>query len=159
MNDKIFMKLIVTAIVAMLICATGLVSTTWAWYTSTLSSADNNINSATFEIELSVVDAVTGTPVATLNSADHYFSLEKGTYIVSVKRKTDSTATVGYVIVTETSDTSNRHYTAALTSSIDSLAFTLEIKRDTAVTVKFKSNWGSPSADELLSDGKSLILN
>lgn len=159
MTDKTFMKFIVTAISAILVCATGLVSTTWAWYTSTLSSADNKINSATFEIELSIVNTETGVSVEVVDSTVDYYSLEKGTYTVTVNRTADSTATAGYAIITDLSNDTNKHYTAALTSSLTSLTFTIEAKRDTAITVGVKSNWGSPAADELLSNGKTLTLN
>lgn len=156
LTDKAFSRLMLTSVLAILICITCLCSATWAWFTASSANGGNTVTSGVFRLEALVVDenaeAVTVTP-----QADGTLSCKLGgvgTYAVTLRLTEDTTVSKGFCVVT----VADAHYQTAAIYLTDTEDFTFTLDARAAnLTVTFKSAWGLP-ANEEIARGATLVI-
>jgi hypothetical protein len=154
LTDKAFSRLLITSVVAILAGVVCLCSTTFAWFTDSVPSSNNQINTAA-DCLLSVVVTKDGVEIATVdNEAD--VELEKGVeYLVTLSLPADTAS--GYCLI-ETGDATYR--SEYILRHEDDVAHTLQFtfKVDSAQTVKLVTRWGIFNDDPDVADGKTLLI-
>ena len=90
-----------SSIFGILICGICLAGLTWAWFTSSISSAANTITAAKFTVNISVIEKETNTPLTRTEEDGAYkYGLTAGKkYTVAVTADESATATTGYCTV------------------------------------------------------------
>ena len=66
-NTKTTKRALLSSVVAMLVCITMLIGTTFAWFTDSASTAVNKIQAGTLDIQLLAEDGVTSLEGQTLS--------------------------------------------------------------------------------------------
>ena len=61
LTDQAFIRLIITSVLAIVVCLVCLCSTTWAWFTESQTSAENSIKSSSCMLQITVDDGIDGT--------------------------------------------------------------------------------------------------
>lgn len=101
-SDKAFLRIMLSSVFGILLCGICLAGLTWAWFTSSISSAANTITAAKFMVNISVIEKVTNTPLTPIeeNGGYKYVGLTAGkNYTVTVTADESATATTGYCTV------------------------------------------------------------
>ena len=116
------------------LCFVCLAATTWAWFTVSVTSDSNTIQTASFGVAVTVTDGTT--PV---NAVDGVYTLNAGTaYTVTITKT--GTASKGYCAVTiDGTD----YYTQQITSNY---TFTLNVTGTGTAGVAFTPSWGDAPA-------------
>lgn len=148
LTDKAFSRLIISSILAIIVCIFALCGATFAWFTSSTTSENNNIKSGIFELDVSITDE-TLTDVTVTKFSDGIQSCTlgaNGTYTVTLDVSDTATVSRGHCIVTiETTD----YKTESIYLADDrSLSFTI-VTADRDVSVSFDAVWGSPNISDV----------
>lgn len=147
--DKVFSRFFLTSLITLLIAIAALFSTTYAWYAASITTENNTITAAFYDVTVTVQNAGTE-----LNAeADGSYRLTAGvSYAVTLKKADHATAENGYgkLICNGIS---------YVTDQINGgeIDFTLESSSDT--TVLFVPYIGTSAATEKISSGETLTLN
>lgn len=141
LTEKAFFNLILTSVLGILICMTCLVSTTWAWFSDDITSSENTIKAANFDLSFSV--SQNDTKIEPTDTDENTYSLLEGTYSVTVQQTT-ADSTTGYCIIT----TSNGggYYLNVTSPSPITFDFNIPTESSTEITVTFTPHWGKYSA-------------
>lgn len=164
LTDKTFNRLLLTAVAGVLICIVLLCSSTYAWYSASISGAENAIKTSG--------ESLLGISVAkggeNLTLSDGSLTLEKNaTYTVTLTMPKDSPS--GYCVITAPGGTYLTDYLERHDSDTPTeISFTLEIEKQLdeggvdittdTLTVSFKTHWGIYSGDVHVSDGETLAI-
>lgn len=164
LTDKTFNRLLLTAVAGVLICILLLCSSTYAWYSASVSGGENAIK--TSGECLLVISVAKGGENLTLS--DGSLTLEKNViYTVTLTMPKDSPS--GYCVITTDSgiyrtDYLDRHNSDTPTEISFALSIEqqfdeggVDITPDT-LTVSFKTRWGIYSGDVNVADGGSLQI-
>ena len=95
-TEKQFLRALVASVCSILLCLTGLVGTTWAWHTLTISSEDNTIRVGAFGVDVAVTSNNGGT--ANPTSGELTYDLPAGEYTVRISCSGENTIP-GYCVV------------------------------------------------------------
>jgi len=141
-TEKHLRRVLISSVCCILLCMGCLVSTTWAWFTTTIVSEGNVIEIGTFDTEVTIM----------LNSEtvyDHGYTFEKsGVYTVKI---TNTGSTDGYCSVSFS--VGNETYQTETIPSDESVTFTVKVN-GTAVDLRMDitNHWGS-SPKSTMPDG------
>lgn len=90
-SDRFLSRIMLSSVLGMLICGICLVELTWAWFSSSVTSAANNITAANFSVQIVFMQNGSVIEPAIENGS---YKLNSGDYTVTVKA--DGSATTGY---------------------------------------------------------------
>lgn len=164
MTDKAFNRLLIAAVAGILICIVFLCSSTYAWYSATLSGGDNKIKTSG-ESLLGISVAKDG---ENLTLSDGSLTLEKNvTYTVTLTMPKDSPS--GYCVITTSNGVYRTDYLGRHTDDTPTqLSFTLSIapaldENDVditpdSLTANLKVHWGIYSGEVNVSAGGALQI-
>lgn len=136
-SDKAFLRMMLSSVFGILICGICLAGLTWAWFTSSISSAANTITAADFSVGVefkqneSVIEPVI---------ENESYKLNSGTFTVTVTADESATATTGYCTVEFGGKT---YYTVPLftNSESDTVEFTVYASGNSEL--KITPQWGT----------------
>ena len=155
LTDKAFIRLAVTSFLAVLLCITCLCGASWAWFTGSISSGNNEIKTSNCELTV-IVNDDTATELATVTlDSEATLHLSAGNYTVVMTLPEGSAS--GYSLITVNG---MKYYTEALIGDAEAgeqtLEFnlTLESERDVTVT----AHWGIYSGTTSVSNLGTLII-
>ena len=151
LTDKAFSRLLITSVFAILGCVVFLCSTTWAWFSDSAPSRQNEIRMAD-KCLLTVTLECDGTE---LTNIENGILLEAGeVYVVTLTLPKDSAS--GYCILTADGE---KYYSDYIASHDDptpkTLTFTL--RTETTKNVTFTNKWGIYSRESSVVNGELLI--
>ncbi len=129
------------------LCFVCLAATTWAWFTASVTSEANTIQTAHFDVEV-YLDGST-TPVAT--DANGKYTLPTGTYSVTMSKTGDATGYFGF----EVDGTPYR--TTAITANTP-ITITIQNNRTSPIICSFTSYWGTPDGTTV-GNGQAVTFN
>ncbi len=141
---------VVTAVVITIICLAAISITTYAYFSSNITSGTNIIQTATFETQVKVqINNENGKAVDIIKSNQKSFTAElkaNTEYYITLQHTAQSTAKTGFVIITaEKSNT--RYHTQQIgkdeNGKSETITFWIKPNKDTKVT--FLSCWGTSS--------------
>ena len=149
-------RLIVPTLLSLCLCVVCLFGATWAWFTVRVDGNVASIQSASFAVDVQVVDSAPATsaaPLPSVNSEGMIFNLtKKTTYQVTLTA--NGTAKTGYCKV---SLNNQSHPTVALASGT---TLTFRVSTDSDSKLSFEACWGVYNgAEAQLTDGCLLTPN
>lgn len=114
-TDDALSRSIISSVIGIIICMVCLVGTTWAWYSLSVESGENETFGANFDFDVAVTKNPTETtdqPAELVLPQDGQYSLDGGTYTVKLTKKPEtSTETENY--------SSNKGFCRAIVKAID----------------------------------------
>ena len=134
-----------------------LCSTTYAWFTTGISSGDNKVEAGHFSIDVTVAPVVNDAVENAIDpNASGVYTLIAGTYKITIA-PTDATNVKGYCLITANgaeyrtdvivnSRTATDEYTA-------NSPFIFYITVAESTTLKLESRWGIPANADVSADG------
>lgn len=132
-------RLIAPALLSLCLCVVCLFGATWAWFTARVDGNVASIQSASFAVDVQVVDSASATdsaaPLTSVNSEGMIFNLKANT-TYQVTLTANGTAKTGYCKV---SLNNQSHPTVALASGTQ-LTFRVSTDRDSELS--FEACWG-----------------
>lgn len=151
LTDKAFSRMLLPSVLGILLCIVCLCSTTFAWFTDSAPSAQNEIKAAD-ECLLSVTVTESGEELQNIESG---VLLEAGKeYTVTLSLPSGSAS--GYCMIVAGGKTYYSDYIARHSrSEPKTVTFTLTVATDQ--TVVFKPHWGIYSKETDVADNKLLI--
>ena len=164
-TERSMTMLLFATVISIVLISALLVTTTWAWFTESVSAADNSISSAYVTID-TVVDE-SGTPIlSTASGSTLTYELSSGVeYTVTIT--VVGTGKGGYVRLyygTMTNEVgctevvlSDTYTGMSVADDINTMSFTISLEE--AGTVIIKTAWGDHGRDdaEIVSGGKYII--
>ena len=143
-TDEILNRSIMTAVISILFCMVCLMGVTWAWFTSVTSSGTNTLTAASFDLEVTVTEAMSGNKLT--KQPDGYYSLFTGFSYQVMLHNTGSAGT-GFCLLSVKLP-GEQNATAFYTESITGEEFTFTVRLDMApgendpYFVRFTPMWG-----------------
>lgn len=137
LTEKAFLQSITVSIISILVCIVLLCSTTWAWFTESVDSTDNNIKTGTFDVEVAVKQGGT----LQIDPVSGFYYLEKNVnYIITIKSIGSSRAYCKLTI-----GNGNGYYTDIASNGEVrfALVFTNEYTPVDVIPVKIEAFWGT----------------
>lgn len=153
LSDRAFARLIATSILGIVVCLICLCSTTYAWFSDSIPSNNNEIKTAS-QCLLSVSVYKDGTEFEDVESG---VTLEQGvTYTVELSLPKDSAS--GYCLIETATATYYTDYIARHESEdAQTLSFTLTVAKSQNVT--FTPHWGIYSGEIHVTGGGQLHIS
>ena len=150
LDDKTFMRLFVPSVISILLCMTVLVSTTFAWFSSTIESDSTVIASSEYVTAVSLGDTL-----LTKNSGIYTVSAAAGLrYDVTVTAKGNGN---GYCRVWAKDGT--YVYSVNIPATVESTTFTFGLVCEEDTLVYVCPVWGSLADSSVLRIKNGQILN
>ena len=138
-TEKVFSQSLAVSVLSILLCLVALCSTTWAWFTTGVSSANSTIKSGCFDFTVKVNGEPI--PVSSSESGVYTCDIPNGqTYEITLT-PTEETNTKGYCAIKVNDNTAR---TAQFTRKELGEGYTLKLKNTTEndVAVTFEVRWG-----------------
>ena len=146
MTDKAFSRIMLSSILAIVLCMAALCSTSYAWFTTSLST-NGQLTAANFDITVSVTD----TAAAVEAEEDGSFILPAGEYTVSIQKSANATAQRGYASIRCGSE-------VFYTQAIDGATIEFTLIAATEVQASFVAEIGICALDDRGWDDLTLTL-
>lgn len=146
-------RLIVPTLLSLCLCVVCLFGATWAWFTVRVDGNVASIQSASFAVDVQVVDSAPATsaaPLPSVNSEGMIFELTANT-TYQVTLTANGTAKTGYCKV---SLNDQSHPTVALASGT---TLTFRVSTDSASKLSFEAYWGVYNGAEAQLTGGCLL--
>lgn len=177
LTERSFMRSIAVCVISMILCMSFLASTTWAWYTGTITSAGNVIEISNYQIGVTVIKTDNDSEQNVEAKTDGSYLLEAGSYQVTLKAL--GTASTGYCKIVVSGNTyyytEPLYYTAtggATESTVqnDGVALasettetkkgsiTISLTLEECATVKFIPCWGTYSGTDVIADNAAITI-
>ena len=137
-SDKSFSRILLSSIFGAFICVFCLSGLTWAWFTSSVSSNANTISAAKFDVVITVKHS-NNTEVTP--NIDGSYSLENGTYSVTVKATGDASTGYCKIVLNEQEYHSIQLFPAGGEGKRQDVSFT--VTASSACTLTIVPKWGS----------------
>lgn len=137
-SDKSFSRILLSSIFGAFICVFCLSGLTWAWFTSSVSSNANTISAAKFDVVITVKHS-NNTEVTP--NIDGSYSLENGTYSVTVKATGDASTGYCKIVLNEQEYHSIQLFPAGGEGKRQDVSFTVTASGDCTLTIV--PQWGS----------------
>ena len=157
LTDKAFSHLMLVSFLAIFICVVCLCSTTYAWFTESLPSANNVVTTSECLLTVSVYADGATDPTEVIDAAHEATITEAGTYLITLTLPKDSSS--GYLLV---SASGGDHYVEHILRHTDdaakTLSFTLVKTTDTA-EVTLAPMWGVYSGNYDVLSGGTLTVD
>lgn len=154
--DKIFSINLFSCILGIVLCLSSLTAVTWAWFSDGITSGSNMIESASYELSVSI-----GREQLVSNNHKFTYTASANGETVKVTLKATGTASSGYSIMVKSSNETKKYYTQQVRPNTDGITFTLELSAGETIT--FEQRWGSysgvPNDQRDLKDGETYSLN
>lgn len=149
-REKVMLARVATSVVITVICLAAISITTYAYFSSNVTSAPNIIQTATFETQVKVqLKNENGEAVDVIKGKQKSFTAElkaNTEYYITLQHTEKSTAKTGYVIITA-EKSGSRYHTQQIgkdaNGKTETVTFWLKPTEDTKVT--FLSCWGTSS--------------
>lgn len=151
-SDKAFTHSFAVSVISILLCLAALCSTSWAWFSGSVSSANNEIAAASCDVTTTFTYAVTDGVETLVPNADGTYTLSAGVEYL-VKISAEGSARSSYCIFTIGA---MRYYTQqiATTEPDNIINFTLTFSDETVIAVS--PLWGTSGRTERdLLDGRA----
>lgn len=156
-TEKHLRRVLISSVCSILLCMSCLVGTTWAWFTVSVESKENEIQMATISVDVTITQGenIIG------KSNDGNYSLNAGQYSMHFKlnnNATEAKAPVYLVISVVGSDEPASHYCAVFaqgTNRAEKVLF-LGVPSDSS-QVSFSVSWVRPVSADLLTDETAMI--
>lgn len=134
-TDAAMTRAIAASVIGIMLCMACLIGTTWAWYSASLTSGENEITVANFAVDVTITPQNGEDTATPIQATDGTYTLTGGNYTVklSVNSSTGS-ATTGFCQVLANG---TPYYTGDFNSE-----FTFTIKVEGSADVKFTPMWG-----------------
>lgn len=155
LSDRAFARLILTSFLSIAMCIICLCSTTWAWFSESVPSSNNEIKTAG-ECQLSVSVKEDGENETQLDNIENGVELKEGaSYTVTLSLPKGSAS--GYCII---STDTQKYYTDFIKRHDDEQAKMITFTLTVATTKKvyFTTHWGIYSGECSVQNG-SLHIN
>ena len=155
LTDKMFSRLALTSVLGIFVCIICLCSTTFAWFSDSAPSNNNEIKMAG-ECKLTVTLSG-GEVLEKIEGAEDQFETElpAGEYTVTLSLPADSAS--GYCVISTDNATYNTEYIARHSEAVEqTVSLTLTV--ETPQTVKLTRRWGIYADDSNTVSG-SLTLS
>ena len=156
-TEKHLRRVLISSVCSILLCMSCLVGTTWAWFTVSVESKENEIQMATISVDVTITQGenIIG------QSNDGNYSLNKGQYTMHFKlnnNATEAKAPVYLVISVVGSDEPASHYCAVFAQGTNGAekVLSLGIPSDSS-QVSFSVSWVRPVSANLLADETAMI--
>lgn len=135
-SDKAFLRMMLSSVFGILICGICLAGLTWAWFTSSISSAANTITAADFSVSI----IYKNNNDEEINPFNESGKLKSGTYKVTITAS--GTASTGYCKVELGGKT---YYTVPLFTDAQSDTHSVEftVHASEASTLTITHQWGT----------------
>ena len=159
-TDKAFFRFLLTSVLGILVCIICLCSTTFAWFSTDMSSRANTLESAHFSLDVLVTDTNGDKFSATQNTdGTMTCNLEAvGEYEVTLSITGNTTATKGYCDISANNGETKRTSPISRDPNIGSEKFTFTIKTtEPNTTVTFTPKWGE-AAHPNISNGDEYTM-
>ena len=147
--DATLTRSIVISVIGILCCMTCLFGATWAWFSSSVSTASNTITAASFDVKVMVVPAEQnsngqkGEAKLTVG-ADGYYTLDSEKQYRITLEKT-GTAECGFCLLSIKTNNNPDNATPYYTKNITNNLYIFSIKGATAI--RFTPMWGECPED------------
>lgn len=146
--EKAFKQSIAASVGCILLCLIALCSATWAWFSESVNSRGNNIQSASCDVSVLVEHG--GTSV-TPNSG--IYSFEAGEMYNITLTATGSASTAYCIFISG----GNEYYTAQISTAALNNKMTFDVQFSAQTDVKIIPRWGTsskPNEERTFADGK-----
>lgn len=153
LSDKAFARLALTSILGILVCIVCLSTTTYAWFTGSVPSENNKIQTA----DACLISATVykgGAEEATIDTQNPITLQCEGTYTVTLTLPRESAS--GYLVLSVDGADYYTDYLQRNDSADQSLTFTLNVPRAKSIT--FTARWGIFSGECHVDNGGSLTI-
>ena len=149
LTEKAFMQSIAVSVFGILLCIIALTTATWAWFSDSVSSASNSIQSAYCDVSVSVT---TGDGPVTADNGIYSFNPEID-YIITITAT--GTAKNAYCIL---KINGTDYYTENIPTPETNFTFTLRFRQETKVQVI--PRWGTTVQEEkIFADGVTYTVS
>lgn len=147
LTEKVFVRRIAVGIASIIFCMCAMGISAYAFFTSNITSAENTITAATYDVNVEIKNADI---VLTQESdaSDVIYKLESNATAYEVKLKATGDASVGYCKievwsgdVIENNALIATYYTRPLAPSENEMTFNIQCNQN--AVIKFTPNWGS----------------
>jgi len=147
LTEKVFARRIAVGIASIIFCMCAMGISAYAFFTSNITSAENTITAATYDVNVEIKNA---DEVLTQESdvSDVIYKLESNATAYEVKLKATGDASVGYCKievwsgdVIENNALIATYYTRPLAPSENEMTFNIQCNQN--AVIKFTPNWGS----------------
>ena len=129
-SDRTFMYNLVACVAGIVICLSSLTAVTWAWFGGSVSSAENTIKTASYQMSVSVYEGET--KISPRPEAGYHFSLTANKqYTVRLEGVGSGS---GYCRVTKNGSSEPVYFTSQVKAG-EVASFTLEFSEDTVIDV------------------------
>ena len=165
LSERSMTMMLFSTVISIILVSALLVTTTWAWFTESVTASDNSITSAYCTVD-AIVDE-SGTAVVPTSSSDALTYELSGGVEYTVTVTVSGIGKGGYMKLYYGSDSGEASYTEVVLSDTyvsrtaendtNSISFTLSLEE--AGTVILKSSWGDHGRDdpEIISGGSYTI--
>ena len=148
LNEKAFSRFFISSLITMLVAISALCSTTFAWYTASLSTS-STLTAACFDITVAIEDSGLTVP----SEDDGSYILSAGqSYTVTLERSSIATAENGYAEII-------LGVTSYITEQINDGSIVFTIEPASNVNAFFIPHIGTSNAPDKISNGDVLISN
>ena len=147
-SDHKFNRLFLSSVLAMLICIFALCSTSYAWFSASISSEKNSLKSACFSLDVTVIDLQSDISLTTDGSL--YRLAEGKRYCITLKKSEETTASQGHCAVLIGQ--------SAFCTEIFQADFSFFIYAIAETTVAFDARIGYSAEPDLIENGETLSL-
>jgi hypothetical protein len=138
-TEKAFMQSIIISVFGFVLCIVSLCSATWAWFSTDISSSENNIQAAHYNVTVTVKS---GDAVITDNNGKYRFEEDKD-YIVTLEAYA-SAQSVYCVFVTDNGE----YCTSQISTSTSENTMTIMLRFSETKEIEIIPSWGYTSAGE-----------
>ena len=153
-SDKSFSRILLSSIFGAFICVFCLAGLTWAWFTSSVSSNANTISAAKFDVVITVKHS-NNTEVTP--NIDGSYSLENGTYSVTVKATGDASTGYCKIVLNGQVYHSIQLFPAGGEGKPQTVSFTVNVSSTCTLTIT--PQWGSYTGNKSVSEGSELTVS
>lgn len=138
--------MLLPSVLGFALCFVCLAATTWAWFTASVTSEANTIQTANFDVNVAVTDGTT--PV---NAVDGIYTLPTGEYTVTMSKTGDATGYFNFEV------NGTLYRTTAITEGT-SITITIQNTSASSIICSFTSSWGTPDGTTV-GNGGAVMFN
>jgi len=148
MREKAFLARITASVIAIIMCLSAMGITAYAWFSGSIISSSNTIQSAQFDpsIKVCVKDSTEAVTLMELADKEYRASLSADTLYEITLERASSSAKTGFVIITADGCNSTYHtQQIGLDGVVDTPSITIYLQVSSPCNVTFKAHWGTSS--------------
>ena len=124
--------MLLPSVLGLALCMVCLAATTWAWFTASVTSGANTIQTASFDVNVAVTNGAN-----TVNAVDGIYTLPTGEYTVTMSKTGDANGYFDFKVGEK------QYRTTAITANTP-ITVTIQNNRTSPIICSFTSYWGTP---------------